>query len=435
MNNNSIYNSDDKLKNVHMLKTCTDNLNKNNNTEICDISYNISTITISCKILDTELNIINIGKYLDIDNQIIGIKYYYGEYSFCKGIYTTTTYKKSKKKKIESINQALFYNQISLTVLLNGKQINVKLFRNGSLHITGCKSIDDGRDVTILVYNKILTLIEKTHQILLTVDKYGVLFDSNNFIYNRFYDKNNTCYNIIGFYNTVNNTYIMNNKEYIVYNKLKNTFISKNKEPLNIKTICNNNGKIIGEKSCLKNNKKNGLSLYDSQINSNCSNEQLPDVVTTDCYKIINYKCDPFIQKNKLIRFNDMFFSNDLCKLIQVNVDCINITISLDTLINRQKLYNFFIKNNYICKYNPQSYSGIKLIYKYSFYENENELICNDYKSYGICNCSMKCICSNITFLIFQSGSVIVSGCKSLIQIEKVVYNFKKIIDMYQELV
>ena len=74
--------SNDKLKNLHMLKTCTDNLNKNNNTEICDISYNISTITISCKILDTELNIINIGKYLDIDNQIIGIKYYYGEYSF-----------------------------------------------------------------------------------------------------------------------------------------------------------------------------------------------------------------------------------------------------------------------------------------------------------------------------------------------------------------
>ena len=37
MNNNSIYNSDDKLKNVHMLKTCTDNLNKNNNKKITPI--------------------------------------------------------------------------------------------------------------------------------------------------------------------------------------------------------------------------------------------------------------------------------------------------------------------------------------------------------------------------------------------------------------
>ena len=391
--------------------------------------YNVSTITISSKILNSELNIINIGKYLEIDNQIIGIKYNYGECSFSKGIYTTTTYKKSKKKNIERVNQILFYNQISLVILYNDKQVNVKLFSNGSLHITGCKHVDDGKFITNLVYNKLTKLKNKTHSILLTNDKYGVLIDDNNFIYN----KTNSCsgdqiYNVIGYYNIDNNTYVMNNKEFIVYNKIKGSFISKNKEQLNLKSICDKNGDNIGHISYLKNKKKSGLHLTRSpsetgnsvSIDSGCS------------YKIINYSCNPFIQIDDSVPPE---------QLIHTSVDCINITIALPCQINRQKLYTYFIDNDYICKYNPQSYSGIKLIYKYPFddlngnglngkeHPKSDEVIKN-----GLCNCNIKCICLNITFLIFQSGNVIVTGCKNLKQVENVVRHFKNIIEDYQSI-
>jgi hypothetical protein len=394
--------------------------------------YNVSTITISSKILNSELNIINIGKYLEIDNQIIGIKYNYGECSFSKGIYTTTTYKKSKKKNIESVNQILFYNQISLVILYNDKHVNVKLFSNGSLHITGCKHVDDGKFITNLVYNKLTRLKNKTHSILLTNDKYGVLIDDNNFIYNR---SNQSCnsicnqiYNVIGYYNIDNNTYVMNNKEFIVYNKIKGSFISKNKEQLNLKSICDNNGDIIGHISYLKNKKKSGLHLTRSPFESGNSVS-----IDSECnYKIINYSCNPFIKIDDSVPPE---------QLIQTSIDCINITIALPCQINRQKLYTYFIDNDYICKYNPQSYSGIKLIYKYPFDDlngnglsgKENQTSDEIIKN-GLCNCNIKCICLNITFLIFQSGNVIVTGCKNLKQVENVVHHFKNIIDDYQSI-
>jgi len=398
-----------------------------------EIPYTVSTITISSKILNSELNIINIGKYLEIDNQIIGVKYNYGECSFSKGIYTTTAYKKSKKKNIESVNKILFYNQISLVILYNDKQVNVKLFRNGTLHITGCKNIDDGKFITRLVYDKLLLLKNKTHSILLTNDKYGVLLDDNNFIYNKTINKSdnksisddkNIIYNVIGYYSIYNNTYVMNNKEFIAYNKIKGTFISKNKEQLNLKSICDNNGDNIGNIYYLKNNKKNGLRLTRSPSDSSKS-------INSDCNcRIINYSCNPFIKIDDSVPTE---------RLIQTTVDCINITITLPYLINRQKLYTYFIDNDYMCKYNPQSYSGIKLIYKYPFDDlNGNGLnggpANDDVIKNGLCNCNMKCICLNITFLIFQSGNVIVTGCKNLKQVENVVYHFTKIIDEYNSI-
>lgn len=430
MDTNYIYHS---VIDTDIITTDIKQVENNDNTH----PYNISTITISSKMLNTELNIVNIGKYLEIDNHIIGIKYYYGECSFSKGVYTTTTYKKSKKKKIESVNQVLFYNQISLIILYNERQVNVKLFRNGSLHITGCKSIDDGKYITYLVYEKLLQLRQKTHSILLTTDKYGVLLDYNNFIYSTSSTSNqlkDPVYNIIGFYNTNNNSYIMHNKELIVYNKIKGTFISKNKEQLNLKYICNNNGEIIGHISFLKNKKKCGLHLinepcYDKAITSNQLNY--------DYCQIINYSCDPFIKISELSSNSP---SPIYDQLIKTTVDCINITITLDGVINRQKLYTYFIDNDYICKYNPQSYSGIKLIYKYPFDDfdgnglssnDKNVKLNNDQTKYGVCNCNIKCICLNITFLIFQSGNVIVTGCKNLDQLDNVVYNFKKIINHY----
>lgn len=380
----------------------------------CD--YKIATMTISSKVENCELNLINIGKYMEIDDDIAGIKYTYGDVCFSKGIYTTTIYKKSKKKKESKINPILFYNQISLVVNVNNKQINVKLFGNGSLHITGCKSSKDGYNVTNIIYNKLKRISGKTQKIILSSDNNGVLLDSNNFIYNN-------KYQIIGFFNSETNVYVINNKEYIVYNKIQNSFVSKKKDQQNVKTICNNNGDIIGNISFYKKNIIPIVNIHSPNEDSTTNN------VKNELYTVIDYNCNPFVNETKAV------------PEISCNINCINVTCKLPFLINRQKLYKYFIDNNYICKYNPETYSGVKLIYKYPF-NNDNENENDNYNESsssnsvnglnGMCMCTVKCICSNVTFLIFQSGNVIVSGCKSLKQVEHVLHDFNMIIQEFK---
>ena len=82
-------------------------------------------------------------------------------------------------------------------------------------------------------------------------------------------------------------------------------------------------------------------------------------------------------------------------------------------------MFNELIKKTFISEYKPEKYSGVKLRYKIS----------KQYQKVGICECTSKCTCNNITFLIFQSGNVIVTGFKSVEEIDKIVDNFKDLVD------
>lgn len=435
-------------------------LSNSNNSDNNDdkLLYEISTMTMSSKIMNCELNLVNIGKYLEIDNDIIGIKYSYGNICFSRGIYTTTNYKKSKKKEKTKINQQLFYNQISLIVHCNddndNKQINVKLFSNGSLHITGCKNVNNGKYVTELIYNKLKKMSNQIHTIILSCNAYGVLLDSNNFIYKRIYEEQDTeqesSYSIFGYYDPNTNIYIMNNKEYIIFNKIKDTFISKKNEQ-KMKSICNNNGDNIGIFIYCKHKKQYIIKLncnndYNDQHNT--ETQSIADIrfgsIKRDYYKIINYKCNPFLNEYPVMQKSEEScdVNSSIDKMIKVNIDCINITYQLPYLINRNKLYEYFIKHNYICKYNPQTYSGIKFIYKYPIYNTDfiQSTQCmylqkkqQQNSNNGLCNCNVKCICLNITFLIFRSGNIIVTGFKDLQQINSVLNDFNTIMYKFSE--
>jgi TATA-box binding protein (TBP) (component of TFIID and TFIIIB) len=95
----------------------------------------ISTMTITCK-ADTEFIVENIGKYIDLNHSsIITVKY-------GRDVNRTLVPKKitnQKKKKIKKH----FYNQVTIKVKTKkDKIINIKLFINGSIQMTGCKSIE-----------------------------------------------------------------------------------------------------------------------------------------------------------------------------------------------------------------------------------------------------------------------------------------------------
>lgn len=398
----------------------------------------ISTITLSTQLPFCNLNLTNIGKYLDIDDDIIGLKYNYAEMSVMKGKYSTTVYKKSKNKNEEKINKKLFYNQISIIFNNNGNNINIKLFGNGSLHLTGCKSIEDGYEMTKKIYLKLKEICDKKDIILLTKDINGILIDKDNLIYS--YDK----HKIIGFCkidnNSSNKIYVINKKEFIIDTKT-NMFITNKMETQRRRFIHNLNGEYIGfsKIELLKNRqkfyKKNVNIYFDTEnnliyhnndliigkIEYNIDKELITDKNTVSDILEIEYECNPFVNKDYYLNINKEEFKES----IDLNVNCINVYFNIGYKINRQRLYENLIELNYICKYKPESYSGIKLIYKIGI-NGEISLYKRDLEKNisGICNCSDNCTCVNVTFLIFQSGNVIASGFKSNEQIKFVCDKF-----------
>jgi len=123
--------------------------------ELNNLPYDldITTTTITCHI-DVIFNVENIGKNFDnFDEYIIGKKY--GDRTINNLITVKKLRSEKNKKKKEKKN---FYNQVSIifcTFKLEGfdinniskrdkfKTVNVKLFNNGSIQMTGCKNLDN----------------------------------------------------------------------------------------------------------------------------------------------------------------------------------------------------------------------------------------------------------------------------------------------------
>ena len=406
-------------------------------------SVKISTITLSTHLPNCQLNLTNIGKYLDIDDEIIGLKYNYADISIMKGKYSTTIYKKAKVKNLEKINKKLFYNQVTIILKYDDRCVNVKLFGNGSLHLTGCKSIEDGEFVTKSIYTKLKTLSNRTLPILLTKDINNVLVDKDKLVYSY------TNCKVIGYYKSTEKKYVIHNKEFVIDTKTK-MFTSDKMETKRRRFIYNLDGEYIGfsKIELLKNRNKfykkntnihydipNGLIYhnhdniigkitYDIDQTKITDAEHLSDIIEID------YNCNPFtIEPDNNIIFNKLN--------IDLNVNCMNIYFTLNYKINRQRLYDNVSESNYICKYKPESYSGIKMIYKIpcrltkmTLEEPIEEPI---EEPRGICVCSDKCTCTNITFLIFQSGNVIATGFKSHEQITLAVQDFLSLCDKFKK--
>lgn len=403
----------------------------NNNAPI-DIK--ISTITMSSQLPDCTLNLTNIGKYLSIDDQIIGIKYNYGDTSITKGKYSTTIYKKAKIKYVSKINKQLFYNQITLIVNNCGNHVNVKLFGNGSLHLTGCKSLDEDKQIIKILYTKLKGLEQKNDIILLTKDSNGILLDRDNIIYT--YTNNQ----IVGYLK--DNVYIINKKEYEI-DVNTGMFISKKAETQRKRILLNFDGIEIGycQIQLLKNKnkfyKKNVNIYYDwcnnliyykdiiiGKLEYNINKKLITDKDSCADVLEINYNCNPFI--NSEYKLNKEIFDT--------NINCINIYFNINFKINRQKLYEKLISLDYICKYKPESYSGIKMIYKMHI---ESDYLHRDrdteYNYSGHCICNSKCTCTNITFLIFQSGNIIATGFKNLKMVQIATHNFIELCEYYKD--
>jgi len=121
-------------------------INKNK-IDILPQGLGISTMCSSCK-LNTKLNISNIEKYLQLnENDILSI-----EKDCIKSLISKINYKRKKNKKESVKKTTYFYNQITIDIRITHgdtknldkePRINIKLFKNGTIQMSGCKNIND----------------------------------------------------------------------------------------------------------------------------------------------------------------------------------------------------------------------------------------------------------------------------------------------------
>lgn len=355
------------------------------------VPINISTITVYIQNALPICNILNIGKYIEIDENIIGLKYKRGEYIVKRGIYNKST--------------TGFNNQISIILCYNNKNFNVKIFKNGSIQITGCKNIGDINTIKNILINKLDKFKNNFDTILLSKDSDSSAFlDNNNLLYNKdgkiFGYKHNEqpLYTLIPL-----NTDIQN---YYKFDKNIDKFLLNSKNSSKYKKdIVNNNGYFIGHK-CINMNKyckrffnnpniiiEESFIYYNNKIIGNIEykiNNLLTEYSTDSNYYELEYSCNPFISKN----------SKKECINMCINISFdINFNINLDNAIIKLQKLNFNAR---------KSYHYIKLIY--------------------ICNCKSICSCNKKTFLIFKTGKIIGSGFKDYTDIsnsvQKIIHFF-----------
>lgn len=97
----------------------------------------ISTMTITCN-LNTLINIQNVAKYIDLSfGNIVCVQ-------TDDIVRTLIKLKKRNNKKKKNNKKKNFYNQASLKIDIGDKRrVDTKVFKNGALQMTGCKSIED----------------------------------------------------------------------------------------------------------------------------------------------------------------------------------------------------------------------------------------------------------------------------------------------------
>ena len=138
-----------------------------NDQFILPYDLDISTSTITCT-LDIIFNVENIGLYFnDFDDVLIGKRY--GN-RIVNNIVSIKKLKTNKKKKRKGKKN--FFNQVSLifrSATLMGldpnklsekerdKMVNVKLFINGSIQMTGCKYLDNITKSLSILFEKLKT--------------------------------------------------------------------------------------------------------------------------------------------------------------------------------------------------------------------------------------------------------------------------------------
>lgn len=319
-----------------------------------------------------------------------------------------------------------FNNQVTLIYKYWGcREVNIKLFNNGKIQLSGIQNEDETYFITNKLIDKILSADIKIQN--------KVVFDAGiNFIIVKTQDFN-YYYNNEYFDNYVK---LLNDKVSDGVNKFiklyKTTNIDDNvitkwinllEEELNRMIIKYNietdKYNLIDELSTFKNIQRKNMK------------KMLIDIKLLNRYilKILNIQaidreiCLKFETGEYKYRDDDgkiILCDNKKIKISYCNLEMLNCNYNINFNIKNNVLYKLFRKNKIFVEYEPDNYPGLKLYY----YWNKND------RHNPVCSCEENCArtykkdkCANITFLIFQTGSIVITNCKSYQQADD-CYNY-----------
>jgi hypothetical protein len=358
--------------------------------------------------LNCSVSLHNLAKYLDVDGDIIGIKYKYLDKVILKGTYNT-----SKKNG----NQSLFSNQVSIAIIHKNRNINVKVFKNGTLHITGVNSESQILMVKDLLINAFNKLAHKKDTCILVSTEFP-LVNSDNILFN------STGTRDIGYYDKENDRYIIDRRTFR-YSKTHEIYIHVNN--LYEKDILDLDGVLIGKQKLVNNTKykriyKNGKKLVETY-----HGVYLDDVLmgtyeytfsaprstferVTNC--IVNYPMYPF-DSGALLNAKD-YMEKD------INYYNIYVNYTYPSKFDSTQLSRYLESCGYLINYDGKK-SKVNLTFK------------NNPKCIGKCNCEYSCICNNVTIFIFQTGKINVYGIKKLSSIGEIMTVLNGELDTFVE--
>lgn len=396
----------------------------------------IFTMTVSAELFkdfpNYTINLPNIYSKSELTDSIIGIKYNWKDENMMKGTYLTTVYKKSKGKNVSKINTKSFYNQISLVIKVSSsKQVNVKLFGNGKLQMTGCKDIEDALSAVYILQHYLNSMVDCKRKVFLQYNKYGILMDKDNVLYS-----NSDNHVVFGWFDKNTNEYVIDKKRFIFDEELR-LFVSIKSFQSRSRLIYDNCGKYVGTMSIelLRNKKKlyskftdiqivNGLVYVNNKIIIGKNTINIVDTAVKACAENRGKSFECEISQTPYL--DDHYNPVNIKLQSLYNKDCIDIysimaNYSLGYQINRQKLCDFLQDNGYLVKYNPETYSGLYVMFKYKTMHTDIQD--------GKCSCNNKCTCSTVSIIVFQSGNIIFSGAKSECQLNTVFNYFVALIN------
>ena len=459
---------------VSNIKSKVINSNDDDNTIINEDKSNDFNLDILCRIikvysLNDDIINTNAGGIVNID--------YYTNFP------TKFTYENLIKHKNNP-----FFNQMSVILKTFAfKTVNIKIFNNSKLQMTGVLSENEGQNVSKKIINILKTSKLKiyTHGDFLNkqysdsenndmhTNEYRVVYNpkTDKLFYYRW-----NYLNIIDEITTNVKITLFDNKEEIDALKSKKGWISDNtitKFITLFKSKLENLSKVkehiisqlqilndLKEKKSIENmntinskheeeiNKLN-TEIYDLNNNNSLINETINNLnnmynkitkikdIDNEVIKIIKKQFkEELHQLNELDNVNEYYEFNiiddiDQIKYNNTKIELINSDFSTNFPINNTKL-NEIVKNKYksFSSYEPNDYPGVKN----KFFWNSDNI--KNKKDHGKCYCLPNCIkrgkkslCVQITISVFQSGSVIITGAKSITQVKDA---YKYINDIFE---
>lgn len=353
--------------------------------------YRVSTMTMITR-FTCNINLSVVDKYFVMDNKIISMVY--GD-------------KPVKSSNMKKKNNRPFFNQATLVVRLDPlRKINIKIFSNGRIQMTGVKKKVEGMEALNLILDKLritygsvpLTKLLLSQQIPLLLEKLGM--DTLPDYYYRFLPKPPK--------KSAWHKYSQNQMtdEEIATKRKKDEL--KDKEDYGDSYEINLDWKGVIQTG--------NRELIEGKINIK---------------RVVNDLLESYDGEDVLIHA-EAIEEKESIKILPLQTVLINSDFNINFKIKRNILHSI-LKDKYhiVSRYEPGIYPGVNNKY----YWNEMNL---HTATEGRCMCQKKCDgkgngqwdgdCKKITIAAFQSGSVIITGAKTMRHIEDAYRFINKVI-------